>query len=704
MFFMARRRVNSSLFSIHPLAAAVAASLRRTVRNVAPATGLACILAAPGFANAATFQVTNINDAGPGSLRQAVLDTNGNPGADEIVFDASVSGTLNLTSGPLELVDSVAVTGPGSGVLSIDAGGSSDIFVISNSSVNLEPDLHFAGLTLSHATRAISASLYMVRPAVTIDDCILSGNVESAIFMYGYNGDISVNASNSELSGNGGHGILIQSTRYARPSEVVVEDVIISGNQGYGVAGFNLDITAVRSEIRSNAIGLFSRGQWDTVNNDLDVKDSVIVDNEGNGVSHIGWGSLNLENSTITGNGKAGVLLASLNSSVSISSSTITGNGAHGVNCSDLRDRSELNISNSIIAGNGVDMGSDLSSCDTLYSLHHSLVQNPGAADIVDTPSGSNIVGVDPLLGPLQDNGGSTLTHALLDGSPAIDQGDNATCPDTDQRGIARPQDGNADGLSTCDMGAYEREAATGPNNGSGVIGDFVWRDDDGDGVQDVGEPGLGGVVVNLRVNCDAAVLLTTVTDSSGAFRFEGLPDQNYQLEFVKPAGYTFSPLIAAGDYRIDSNADPATGLDQCRSLGVGRKRLALDAGLVPEIAANGSGFIGDFVWRDENGDGKQDSGEPGLPGVTVNVRVGCDPSTVISTTTDSNGAYRFDDLPAGEYQLAFVKPAGYTFSPKIAAGDYTRDSNADPITGLDQCRSLDEGQSRPGLDSGLVP
>lgn len=62
----------------------------------------------------------------------------------------------------------------------------------------------------------------------------------------------------------------------------------------------------------------------------------------------------------------------------------------------------------------------------------------------------------DPHLGPLADNGSSTQTFALLVGSPTIDAGANIYCPAADQRGVARPQDGNGDSSAVCDIGSYE--------------------------------------------------------------------------------------------------------------------------------------------------------------------------------------------------------------------------------------------------------
>jgi hypothetical protein len=64
---------------------------------------------------------------------------------------------------------------------------------------------------------------------------------------------------------------------------------------------------------------------------------------------------------------------------------------------------------------------------------------------------------IDPRLGPLANNGGPTQTHALLAGSPAIDHGDNTNAPATDQRGVARPRDGDHNGSRAVDIGAFEK-------------------------------------------------------------------------------------------------------------------------------------------------------------------------------------------------------------------------------------------------------
>lgn len=83
---------------------------------------------------------------------------------------------------------------------------------------------------------------------------------------------------------------------------------------------------------------------------------------------------------------------------------------------------------------------------------------------------GRGNIDLDPMLGPLADNGGFTQTHALAEGSPAIDAGHLGLCPNTDQIGVIRPVDGNLDGKSDCDIGAYEYVPSYLPNSEEAVI------------------------------------------------------------------------------------------------------------------------------------------------------------------------------------------------------------------------------------------
>ena len=113
---------------------------------------------------------------------------------------------------------------------------------------------------------------------------------------------------------------------------------------------------------------------------------------------------------------------------------------------------------NSIVAGNTADSGSNCSGGVT--SAGHNL--DSGVVCGFSAPG--DLSSTDPTLGPLQDNGGPTPTHALLADSPAIDAGDPVGCPGTDQRGVRRPQGAG------CDIGAVEVQGLA-PHAGSGVSG-----------------------------------------------------------------------------------------------------------------------------------------------------------------------------------------------------------------------------------------
>jgi hypothetical protein len=115
-------------------------------------------------------------------------------------------------------------------------------------------------------------------------------------------------------------------------------------------------------------------------------------------------------------------------------------------------------------------------------------------------------------------------------------------------------------------------------------------------------------------------------------------------------------------------------------------------------------GKIGDRVWEDINFNGIQDEGEPGVEGVTVNLYDCCTMILVATTTTDENGSYCFEDIPANyqSYYIEFVLPAGWKFT-LADIGHYATDSDADPVTGLTVCTNLANGEEDYTWDAGLV-
>ncbi|NLH74729.1 MAG: DUF11 domain-containing protein [Verrucomicrobia bacterium] len=213
----------------------------------------------------------------------------------------------------------------------------------------------------------------------------------------------------------------------------------------------------------------------------------------------------------------------------------------------------------------------------------------------------------------------------------------------------------------TADFG-YNYNPATdvNGNTGTAALGDRVWIDADGDGFQDVGEVGLGGVTVNLYSagsdgifgTADDQLVASTTTDLSGQYIFTGLAVGGYVVEVAAPAGYT-----QTGDpdhFGTVGTNDNKTTVQVV--LGPGDVFLNADFGYQP--AESESNSVGDYVWLDGDADGVQDSGEYGIAGVTValiadvngnGVWDGGEP-VIGSTMTDANGAYLFSGLPDGMY------------------------------------------------------
>jgi uncharacterized protein (DUF2141 family) len=174
----------------------------------------------------------------------------------------------------------------------------------------------------------------------------------------------------------------------------------------------------------------------------------------------------------------------------------------------------------------------------------------------------------------------------------------------------------------------------------SGSVGDMVWFDTNGDGVQDAGEDGIEGVVVTLTGPGPDA---TATTDADGMYLFTGLPAGSYTVTVgAGPAG---TQLSTAGTMAVD--------------LAEGEDFVDADFGFTPIPDPVGS--IGDKVWLDADGDGTLDSGEFGIEDVEVGI---AGPNGSATTMTDGAGMYLFTGLPAGSYTVTVgAGPAGTQLS-----------------------------------------
>ena len=129
-------------------------------RKGAVASGAALALGALAAgmpAGAATFNVTNLDDAGAGSLRQAILDANTAAGLDDITFQAGLTGTIILTSGELYISDSVSIQGPGAAVVAVNGNGGTRVFYLYNGSALL--DISISGLTITNGSAPVGAGI-----------------------------------------------------------------------------------------------------------------------------------------------------------------------------------------------------------------------------------------------------------------------------------------------------------------------------------------------------------------------------------------------------------------------------------------------------------------------------------------------------------------------------------------------------------------
>ena len=295
---------------------------------------------------------------------------------------------------------------------------------------------------------------------LTITGTTLSGN--NALYGGGVANNVgTLTLINNTLSGNSamgwGGGIYNRGTIYNMVTLDIKNSTLLGNSAVYG-GGISNDLgtlTLTNDKLSGNIAE--AGGGIYHYQGTLYITNSTL---SGNSASNLGGGIengdvLTITNSTLSSNSagtEGGGILN--NGTLTLSNSTVSGNtslysSGGGINNS----ASSAILHNSILAGN-TSLGPGPDCYGAISGAGYNLIGNTAGCNIIGNPTG-NITGMDPLLGPLQDNGGPTPTQALLPGSPAINAGNPAGCKDHlgnplnfDQRGIPR--------IGLCDIGAYE--------------------------------------------------------------------------------------------------------------------------------------------------------------------------------------------------------------------------------------------------------
>lgn len=439
---------------------------KRDLRSALTISGSAALtlgVALSPSLEAATFNVTNLNDSGAGSLRQAVLDANGAAGADLISFQPGLTGSITLTSGELSLYDSVDIQGPGSSLLTVSGNDASRVFYLYSNSGPI--DVTISGLTVTNGSSSYGGGIADYNQHLTLDDVSITNCdasiVGGALAVTGLGSTLTIQSSsltNNTATYVGG-GVLVGHTG----GPVTISDTVISGNSvdllGGGIYFYAPadDVTIQNSTISGNSAGAVGGGiaLYASLGGETRISGSTISGNTalaGGGMFlyYVG-NALTIENSTISGNQAiegpgGGIFFYGIYDTTALHHVTIVdnaGNGGDGV----FVYGGTLDVDNCIIAngaGTGDDIGTGVEGGD--FAISNSLVESTGGASFSD--NGGNIFTQDPQLGLLANNGGSTETHLPGPASPAVNTGSSAYT--VDQRGVARPFG------AAVDMGAVE--------------------------------------------------------------------------------------------------------------------------------------------------------------------------------------------------------------------------------------------------------
>ena len=365
------------------------------------------------------------------------------------------SGYLILEN--MSLFSNVVVEDLGSSAFGLEGGAiyNSGILIINNSFIN--------GNTAENEGGGI---FNKTGAQLTLDNVVMQGNTSGGDGGALYVGGSYVKITNSTLSANsanygGGMALEGNATAIIEKSSISDNDTVYGG--GGLSAGWGSSLTISDTTIHGNSATIWGGGIFASSIPQLDINNSAISGNmitNNSKPSYSGAGvymkasTAVIENSTISGNSGAyaggGLYLEQDNIAV-LKNTTVANNSAGVTGGIEVPSANNtVNLKNSILADN-VSLNTSFHDCDAgnsndVVSQGHNLMETGSCL----FASSGDITGQDPLLNPLADNGGSTMTQSLKPGSPAIDGGNDVTCAAYDQRGLARPVG------SHCDMGAYE--------------------------------------------------------------------------------------------------------------------------------------------------------------------------------------------------------------------------------------------------------
>ena len=198
-------------------------------------------------------------------------------------------------------------------------------------------------------------------------------------------------------------------------------------------------------------------------------------------------------------------------------------------------------------------------------------------------------------------------------------------------------------------------------------ISGTIYRDDNRSNSHNGGEAGYPEQTVQL-LDKDGQVIKTTKTDANGNYSFDSLPDGTYSVKVVKDGALTDLEQTEDPDGTKDSASEPIV-LNEDNPT-----KKNVNFGYVPDY------FIKGTIYRDGNRSGALDAGEKLYEGVTVNL-VDADGTVVATTTTDADGSYSFDKLPAGTYSVTVVQDGPIAGLEQTGDPDATKDNASEPIT-----------------------